>query len=110
MAAIVLDQEQANEQPGGDRRQCERKPELAMTRGDHHRGPNRDKWREGHNELEDSASRARTAVREDRLRPVTRRPDRAFRFRHRHPASARYALCRKASSSGWSTAPKVRIK
>ena len=105
--AIVLDHEQANEQPGGERRQRERKPELAMTRGDEHRGPDGDKRREGDGELKDAARRARPAVRDERLRPVARRPRCAIRFRRRHSATpARHALLRKASSSGWSTAPR----
>ena len=84
--AIVLDQEQADEQSSGQRRQRERKPELAVTRCDHHRSPDRSKRREGHNELEGAASRARTAVGNEHLRPIARRPDRAFSFRRRHPA------------------------
>src|ERR1700734_4194917 len=90
--AIVLDQKQANEQPGGQRRERERQPEEPVARGEQHRTPDRDKGREGDDELEDSARRTWLAGGHERLRPVAPRPDRAFRFRHRHVASARYAL------------------
>ena len=50
--AIVLDHEQADEQPGGERRQREREPVKAMMRGEQHRGPERGERREGDQELE----------------------------------------------------------
>src|ERR1700722_15636767 len=62
VAAIVLDQKQANEQPGGERRERERQPEKPVARGEQHRGPNCDKGRKGHAKLEDSARRAWSAV------------------------------------------------
>ena len=49
-----------------------------VMRGEQHRGPDRDKGREGDRELKDAARGARPAVRDKRLRPVARRPDQLF--------------------------------
>ena len=82
--AIVLDHEQADEQPGGERRQREREPVKAMLRGEQHRGPERGKGREGDQELKHGATRVRASIGGERLRPLARRPRRACRFRQRH--------------------------
>ena len=99
MPAIVLDHEQANEQPGGERRQREGKPELAMVRGKHHRGPHGGEGREGDREFKDAARASVLArqLRAESLHPVASRPRRAFGVRRRHfTTSARYALSKKS--------------
>ena len=75
--AIVLDHEEANEQQGPQRRHGERKPDLAMTGGDEHGGPERDERQEGDRKLEEAARRARPAIGGERRCPVTRRLRRA---------------------------------
>src|SRR5208282_4275143 len=103
--AIVLDHEQANEQPGGERRQRERQPVEAVTRGDHHRDPECGKRWEGDNELQRRAAHVRLAVRFERERPVPGRPRGPYRFRARHREnSARRAVLNEASPNGRSTA------
>ena len=82
--AIVLDHEEANEQPGRQRRHGKRKPDLAMTGGDEHGGPERDEGQDGDRKLEDAARRACPAVGDERLRPVARRLRRAMHFHRRH--------------------------
>src|ERR1700733_1160521 len=60
--AIVLDQKQANEQPGGERRERERQPEKPVARGEQHRSPDSDEGWKGDDELEDSTRRTWLAV------------------------------------------------
>ncbi len=68
--AIVLDHEEVNQQHGRQRRHGERKPDLAMTGGDEHSGPEREERQNGDRKLEDAARRACPAVGDERLRPV----------------------------------------
>ena len=76
--AIVLDHEQANEQPAGERRQRERDPDKAMARGEGHCGPERGEGRKGDRELKHRARCVRPAVRRERLRPIARPGPRLF--------------------------------
>ena len=62
MPAIVLDQKQANEQPGGERRERKRQPEQAVARGQQHRGPTATKGGKVTMSSKIAASRTRLTV------------------------------------------------
>src|SRR5271166_789373 len=103
MPAVVLDHEEAGEQPRGERRHGERQPDLAIARGDQHRGPQRDEGQDGDREFEDAARRVRLAIGSERPPPVARRR-RTVSFDRRHTKTPTRANG-KAWSSGSSTAP-----
>ena len=82
--AVVLDHEEADEEPRRERRHREREPDLAIARGDEHRRPQRDEGQHGDRELEDAARCARAAVGGERPRPVARRRRSAISLDCRH--------------------------
>ena len=84
VAAIVLDHEEANKQPGRRRRHGERNPDMAIMCGDQHRGPERDERQDGDRKLEEAPRRTRPAVGSEHLRPVARGLRCMTHFHRRH--------------------------
>ena len=92
MSAVVLNHEEAHEQPRRERRHNEREPVLTVARRNEHRGPERDEGQDRDREFKDSARRTRPAVRDERLRPVARRHSRAISVHRRHSQTPTRAL------------------